>query len=135
MEHSYIPQPKAVATEIADGDNFAIYEAEGFPGLKWSGKMPLPKIGERIYASMNSLGWAKVEGYYESGGFLGLMLRFENPPDWYERQRQGNVREHEQAKKLGPEKAQTERVRLMPQWILDGLGVCFGAEVRSAETQ
>jgi len=134
MEHPYIPRPKATGGTIpvSLGDkteNFPAYEAEGFPALKWSGKMPLPGIGDRIYVRMNSLGWAKVEGYYESAGYLGLMVLPEDPPEWYIRQVHQKERETRAARRIGPEKAKLERIREWPNWIRRGVGVVFGAEI------
>jgi len=103
-------------------------DAQGLP-MKWSGTMPLPAIGDRVYVRMNSIGWANVSGYAEVEGFLGLMVSPENPPDWYVKQVKAHKAEHEKALKMTEEKRKIERLRIYPKWILDGLGCVFGAEI------
>jgi hypothetical protein len=50
---------------------------------KWSGKNPPPAIGERIKVSMNRLGWGRVAKYFVEHGWLGVLVKFEDPPKWY----------------------------------------------------
>lgn len=131
-ECAYIPQPKPTGgtEKDSEGREFPAYKCDGFPAvMKWSGKKELPAIGAKVKVTMNSLGPAEVVGYYESHGYLGLMVKFENPPEWYRRQVKNNIEETNRALKIGPEKAQVERIRAMPEWVLQGIGVVFGAEV------
>jgi len=102
--------------------------ADGKP-LKWSGKMPLPAIGDRIYLRINSIGYGRVAGYAEVEDFVGLIVEPESPPDWYVKQTKAQKAEHEKALKLTEEKRKIERLRLHPKWILDGLACVFGAEI------
>ena len=53
-------------------EGFALYDFEG-ERLRWSAPFPLPAIGTRIYITMNSIGWATVEGFFAEAGYLGLL--------------------------------------------------------------
>lgn len=48
---------------------------------KWSGTMPIPQRGELVLGRMNSLGIAKVVGYFEDSGYLGVLVIPLNPPE------------------------------------------------------
>lgn len=123
------PTPTDRLAADSEGRLFPVYlDASGLE-MKWSGKSALPAIGERVYMKINSIGWGVVKGYAESHGYLGLLVNPENPPDWWKKQRRNNAKEHALAVKLGPEKAAIERVRVLPQWILDGICCVFGAEI------
>lgn len=63
----------------------------------WAGKAPPPPIGATVI--LNSLGEAKVTGYFVLGGYLGLLAKMDNPPDWYVKKNGGNV----DAQVFGPE--------------------------------
>jgi len=43
---------------------------------------------------MNALGSADVVGYFSKGDYLGLLVEFDSPPDWYIKQNKGNVVGH-----------------------------------------
>lgn len=116
-----------------DAGTYPVYLDASGNELKWSGKMALPKVGERIYMRVNSIGYGEIVGYSASHGYLGLMVKPENPPDWWKKQHKATVKEHREAVKLGPEKAKLERVREWPKWILDGICCVFGAEISKTE--
>jgi hypothetical protein len=80
--------------------------------LKWSGSFPLPEVGAHVYITMNNIGWAYVEGYFASAGYLGVMTRATNPPAWLRRQ-------------------QRERANCpnSPEWVRKGIGCEFGTEI------
>ena len=109
QEHFFIDRPKATGQVSADG--FATYTSDEFEDLKWSARFPLPQIGQRIYITMNSIGWATVKGFFESAGFVGVMALAENPPKWLKEQRK------------------RDKSTNQPQWIKDGIGCEFGAEI------
>lgn len=114
-ERFFILTPTATGRTVAVegcGTPAIFLDASGAE-MKWGGKNALPEIGERIYVSMNTLGYAKVVGYAESYGWLGLMVEFENPPEWHVKQRE---RHKNDATK--------------PQWLKDGIGCIFGVEFR-----
>lgn len=118
------------STEAPQGQTFNAYKATGIDhDMKWSGKMSLPSIGDRIYMRINSIGYGSVVGYCESHGFVGLLVKPENPPEWYVKQTKARVAETDKARKLGPDKSQIERIREWPQWIQDGIACVFGAEI------
>jgi len=113
QEHFFIDRPKATGQVSTDG--FATYTSDEFEGLKWSAKFPLPQLGQRIYVTMNSIGWATVKGFFESAGFVGVMTLAENPPQWLKKQRESEKKE--------------PNYKNRPQWVKDGIGCEFGAEI------
>jgi hypothetical protein len=50
--------------------------------IKWSGKMPVPEVGDRINVRMNGFGPSTVMGYLPLHGWLGLAVRPDVRPDW-----------------------------------------------------
>jgi hypothetical protein len=94
-------------------EGFALYDFEG-ERLRWSAPFPLPAIGTRIYITMNSIGWATVEGFFAEDGYLGVMTKAENPPQWLLEQRQ---------------RAATRYTPETPEWLKRGIGCEFGAEI------
>jgi hypothetical protein len=85
------------------------------PGkMNGSAPFPLPAIGTRIYITMNNIGWATVEGFFAEGGYLGVMTKAENPPEWLRQQRQ---------------RAATRYTPETPEWLKRGIGCEFGAEI------
>lgn len=54
--------------------------------IKWSGEQPPPAVGSYINVPMNRLGRARVEGYFEDCGWLGLKVRYIDPPAWFTKQ-------------------------------------------------
>lgn len=136
MESFFIPQPLPTgATKHGANAELPTYKCAGFPNeMMWSGKMPLPAIGDRVYMHINNIGWGKVEGYADSGDdrnghFVGLLVKPENPPEWFWKQTKRVQSETARALRIGPEKAQIERLRISPQWILDGICCVFGIEI------
>lgn len=55
-------------------------------GILWSGTFPVPAIGDRTTISMNQIGPGVVVGYLVEYGWLGLMVKPDNPPEWFVRQ-------------------------------------------------
>lgn len=53
---------------------------------KWSGKDPVPAIGQTIYVRVNRIGAAKVVGYAIDCGYLGVLAYPLDPPEWWVRQ-------------------------------------------------
>ncbi len=68
----------------------------------WSGQSVPPAVGDRVAVEINDLGDGEVRGYFVESGFLGVLVHFDNPPNWY-------------VKKNGR----------------DGFGHIFGAEIAS----
>jgi hypothetical protein len=79
-----------LATLGADG--FTVAPKDGQAPV-WSGRAfdTPPAIGERIKVRMNGLGHALVVGYFTEGGYLGVRVKYESPPEWFVRQNGGNV--------------------------------------------
>lgn len=57
---------------------------------KWGGKQPPPAIGANVIVGVNSIGPGEVLGYFEEGGFLGVLVRPDHPPEWYVKQNGGD---------------------------------------------
>ncbi len=60
---------------------------ESFPEVdgdtvKWSGNF-IPEIGETVLARTNNIGPAKVLGFYLEHGWAGVIVKPNNPPQWY----------------------------------------------------
>jgi len=64
------------------------------PGTTWFNPNPPPAIGARVKANFNKLGEATVTGYFTEGKYLGLLVKFDNPPAWYVKQNKGNQTGH-----------------------------------------
>jgi hypothetical protein len=54
--------------------------------VKWSNDLPPPAIGTKVHVTMNRLGTGVVRGYFVECGWLGLLVEFLNPPEWYVKQ-------------------------------------------------
>ena len=135
VERFFILTPTPTDRTLPGFENkpLPVYQDASGLDMRWSSKMPLPKIGDRIYMRINSIGYGEVKGYFvaetDNGAYLGLLVLPENPPDWYKRQVGDRVKEHAMAQRLGPEKAKLERVREQPKWIREGIAAVFGAEI------
>lgn len=57
----------------------------------WSNDDTPPAVNERIELRINCLGKAVVQGYVVIYGYLGVMVKLEDPPAWFVRQNNGNV--------------------------------------------
>ena len=72
---------------------FAKWDKEGkkLPGdmekPAWSRQDPPPAIGEVVNIAINQIGLAKVMGYFVEGGYLGVLTKPIDPPDWFIRQK------------------------------------------------
>lgn len=117
----FIPKPTPTEQPIAAAERFGIYLNDRNEALSWSGTFPLPDIGSRVFITMNNIGWARVVGYFQQDGdkevFLGVMTKATNPPAYLREQR---ARDRKKAR-AGDKN--------MPQWVLDGIGCEFGAEL------
>lgn len=86
--------------------------------MKWSASFgspipsEIPAIGDQVFVSMNSIGPSIVKGYFESCGYVGLMVKPINPPAFF------------------VENCAKAKLR----WQREGIGCVFGAEIRPAPT-
>lgn len=75
---------KDTATEKYDITKAEAQDAE------WSGKHPLPNIGDKVNCIMNSIGESIVVAYFTSDGgdkwYAGIEVKVLRPPEWYIRQ-------------------------------------------------
>jgi len=104
-----MPTPAGVKDE-----GFALYDF-GDQRLKWSAPFPLPALGTRVYITMNNIGWASIEGFFAEDGYVGVMTRAEDPPQW--------LREQRLRDRANPRHADK------PDWWKQGIGCEFGAEI------
>lgn len=61
-----------------------------FPTGKWSGNF-IPKIGETIFAVVNDIGKCQILGYYLEDGWIGVIAKPAQPPEWFVRQNGENA--------------------------------------------
>jgi|TARA_R110000787_G_scaffold56284_8_gene129463 hypothetical protein len=54
--------------------------------LKWSGEGAVPAIGDSVYVKINNIGQGVVTSYFTEGGYLGVMVQPDSPPEWYVKQ-------------------------------------------------
>jgi len=53
---------------------------------KWSGKLSIPAIGDKVRITFNGLGTGSVKSYFHEAGFLGIAVLLDEQPDWHEKQ-------------------------------------------------
>ena len=57
---------------------------------EWSGKHPLPNIGDKVNCIMNRIGEGIVVAYFTSDDghkwYAGVEIKVLNPPEWYLKQ-------------------------------------------------
>lgn len=105
-EHFFIPTPVKYERVAPDGTHYEMYyyEKDGDAiDVKWSSKLPLPAVGDRVYMAINQIGYGEVKAYADCHGWLGILVKPEDPPEWWVKQNQN---------------------------VLDGLCCVFGMEVR-----
>ena len=53
----------------------------------WSGDMPIPQRGDRVFVTFNGFGPGTVRGYFAEWGsdqyYLGVYVECDAPPDWW----------------------------------------------------
>lgn len=107
-----IDKPMPVRPAATNGQMGLYRDASGVE-MKWSAPFPLPAIGDRVYITLNSIGWAHVKGYFEEAGYLGVMTLATRPPAWLRDQlRRDQLSGHH-----------------LPDWRNRGIGCEFGAEI------
>lgn len=117
-ERFFIPTPTPTdRTEVGLLCTHAIYlDAEGL-AMRWSGKGPIPWIGDQVKVTMNRIGKAEVKGYFVSWGggtdwYVGVMALPLKPPAYYKRQT-----------------AEAKKDPRKPRWMGEGIGCFFGNEI------
>jgi hypothetical protein len=70
------------------GNGNVINDADPF---KWSGKSDPPAIGAKVKLYMNDFGTGTVTSYFAEYGWLGILVKLDNPPAWYVKQNEGKV--------------------------------------------
>lgn len=103
------------ATSENSSQKYLVYRTNEREYLNWSAKFPLPRIGDRIHITMNGIGPANVVGFFKEEGFIGVMTKAINPPQWL-------VNQREQERK-------SPKWDSLPDWRKQGIDCEFGAEV------
>lgn len=89
-EHTVLPPYERIRLkeggEIADASDPAI--------LRWSADFDPPAIGTKILARINNCGEAVVVGYFQQGGFLGVICDLLDAPEWHRKQNNNDPRGH-----------------------------------------
>lgn len=112
------PTPTDKTESGFQGSTHTIYlDAEGL-AMRWSGKGPIPQIGDRVKVTMNRIGEAEVKGYFVSWGggsdwYVGVMALPLKPPAYYTRQT-----------------AEAKKNPNNPRWMGEGIGCFFGTEIK-----
>ena len=107
------PTPTDRRGTASNGREMPIYLDASGKEMWWSAEFPIPAIGQRIFITMNGIGWAVVKGYFESEGYVGVMTIATRPPKWLRDQ-------HKRDLKSG---------RALPGWMREGIGCEFGTEI------
>jgi hypothetical protein len=55
----------------------------------WSGSIPVPQIGDRIFVNFNGFGYGMVDHYFTEDGYLGVIVTLEKHPEWHKKQNPG----------------------------------------------
>lgn len=58
---------------------------------RWSGKSAPPAVGAKVNTH---LGVGHVTSYFSEFGWLGVLVKFNDPPAWYTKQNNGNPPGH-----------------------------------------
>lgn len=82
-------------------DGKAVPSTNNLP--RWSGVNSPPVAGEIANVNGNGIGPAKVVGYFVEGGWLGLLVKPFNPPEWFVRQNGYDARCHVFGAEIGAE--------------------------------
>ena len=64
----------------------ASYNLSSVPEGKWSGKGPIPAIGDRVHINFNSFGSGTVRGYFVEEEWIGVEVECDQRPEWHVRQ-------------------------------------------------
>lgn len=57
-----------------------------FDKLAWVCDKPIPARGTEVDVRINGIGRSVVQKYFVEHGFIGLIVKPHNPPDWYIKQ-------------------------------------------------
>lgn len=90
METTYAKHDTLPAYELAqwDADGRTVLNKDA---VKWGNEgIAPPAIGTRIQVTMNNLGPGTVRGYFTECGWLGLLVEFHEPPQWWVKQNAPN---------------------------------------------
>ena len=104
-----------VLDEIPANWTRAVWSSEGNlvnldDPFKWSGSIENdpPAIGSLVKAYVNSLGTGTILSYFVEEGWLGMLVKLDNPPDWYIKQNGANKPCHLFGRDLEPFKRKVQ---------------------------
>ena len=70
--------------------------------LAWSGTAVPPAIGARVHVYLNGFGPAEVMAYFHAEGYLGVICRPDEMPEWFQKQAPGVTLGHFFGRELEP---------------------------------
>jgi hypothetical protein len=79
VEFTYLPEWTRMVFE--GPDTVAMVNARD--PHKWSGKNDPPALGEHVIVRTNNIGPGTVTGYFAQYGWLGVLVKLDNPPGWW----------------------------------------------------
>lgn len=53
---------------------------------QWSGRRAIPVKGDRVRIYVNDLGCGTVTGHFTEEGYLGVIVKLDEPPKWWTKQ-------------------------------------------------
>lgn len=53
---------------------------------RWSNATQLPQIGDRVQVTFNKLGDGTIIAFFEEHGFIGVVVKPDQRPDWHVKQ-------------------------------------------------
>lgn len=86
MNRKFILKKSPAGVVLRTDENYGVLSI-----IKWSGRQPIPNLGDRVCVFMNDLGYGEVTGFFVSSGYLGVEVYLENPPVWFVIQNDGNI--------------------------------------------
>jgi hypothetical protein len=96
--YGYFYMTAVLKTEAFDPPAETSFDETGPDIITWSASR-LPEVGERIMVDMNRIGAATVVGYaydrFDVSNYLYILVRPDDPPDWWKDQRERESREKE----------------------------------------
>lgn len=85
LQTYYSPPPFEAPQWDPDKANASVLNRDAIKwgGLAKNGTATPPAIGAEVYVTMNKLGPATVRGYFVVDNWLGVLVEFKDPPQWW----------------------------------------------------
>jgi hypothetical protein len=66
-----------------------LYHLPVAPEGIWSAEFPVPSIGTKVKIKFGGLDTGEVVSYFTEGGYVGVQVKLDKPPDWHQKQNKG----------------------------------------------